>query len=821
MILFGRSHHDLPPLVELFSEAARKRAALQGTKLAQIIDVLHDFGQLWRPGSALFNAALKGLKADLPFSQEMVELTLGVIPELLSREALTKRVRGEFDDPQALDEFVTAKNGIGKVRAFPVGEVLHVTAGNVFISCIDSLVMGFLTKNVSYLKLSSRNNFFPFFFAQALVEFDKRSVVADKFCMLIWKGGTAEIEHAFKQHVPAIIAWGGEEMLSSYRSDLALGTKLLDYGPKISFQVVTKRGIEKLGVETLGTAIAQDLIMWDQQACSSPQNLFVEKGADIPKLQRAIADALEQSPLGRGQLSADEQVEILKERERARVSRLLEQGHSLEGKEWLLHYETRPYLRTSPLNRSLVMKPFADLGDLVKQVAPFRFYLQSCGYATGVDEKAAFLASLGSTGIKRFTPIGQMSSSFPGLPHDGRYGLTELVNFVTDEAASVVDDFITHLKTQVPLYQGCTHQRLEDFPFTSGATYAAHDPATDPLLLAQNSVGGRYFASGGTTGKPKHVFYSNADFDRMCADLADNFLRAGLRAGTKVANLFAAGALYSSFLAVDKYCEKIGLRQLPIGGLLNPDDIVKLLAHHRPEAIFGLPSLIVQYAKASERLGMKLEVPMVFYAGENLSEGARAYLTKCWGTTKFWSAGYATVDAGVIGYQCAHTPYGVHHVLTPYVHFEIHDGEAVVTSFRRDGMPVVRYRTGDHVEWVEGECACGDRAKRFRLIGRMDSQINIWSCRVSIKDIEAAVVNALGDGAEYQVLVESVGADERMTLLLKRPAPQVIPHLYELCSDLRKTVSLAFVQEWLQVKVVSEFEQNSRTGKIPKLIDRR
>lgn len=821
MILFGREATQLPELDGLFAEGKLKSAALQETALDEIIGTLHAFGQRWQPGGELFNQALAGLGADLPFSQEMVRLTLGVIPGLLSREALEKRVRGEFEDPKVLDRFITAKNGLGKVRAFPLGEMLHVTAGNVFISCIDSLVMGFLTKNVSYLKLSSRNNFFPFHFARALCAFDQKRVLADKFCVLIWKGGDAAIESRFKEHVPAIIAWGGEEMISSYRQGLGLGTKLLDYGPKISFQVVTKQGLQKLGLDEAARGIALDLIMWDQQACSSPQNLFVEDGVDVAALQAAIGVALDANPLPRGRLSADEQVEILKERERARVSRLLEGGHSLEGKDWLLNYETRPYLRTSPLNRTLVMKPFKDLAHLIEQIAPFRFYLQSCGYLTGVDEKASYLSALGRSGLKRLTPVGSMSSSFPGLPHDGRYGLTELVSFVTDEAAMDVDAFITHLKANVPHYRGVRHQRLEDFALTSGALYAQHDPAVDPTLMDQSAVGGRFFASGGTTGKPKHVFYSNADFDRLTADLADNFLRAGLKPGTKVANLFATGAMYSSFLAVDKYCEKIGLKQLPIGGLLPAEDIVNLLDHHKPEAIFGLPSLIVQYAHAAEKRGLTLNIPMVFYAGENLSQGARDYLAQSWGTRKFWSAGYATVDAGLIGYQCAHTPYGVHHVMSPHVHLEIIENEAVVTSFVRDGMPVVRYRTGDRIEWVEGGCACGEPSRRFKLLGRTDSQINIWACRIPLTDIERSLELLLGSTPDYQVVVESAGPDEKLTLHLALPVTGFTEKLFEVCADVHKTITLAQLKQWLVVDTSGQFVQNARTGKIPKLLDRR
>jgi phenylacetate-coenzyme A ligase PaaK-like adenylate-forming protein len=50
--------------------------------------------------------------------------------------------------------------------------------------------------------------------------------------------------------------------------------------------------------------------------------------------------------------------------------------------------------------------------------------------------------------------------------------------------------------------------------------------------------------------------------------------------------------------------------------------------------------------------GEHLQIPMVFYAGEALSPARREFLKKTWGVTYFGSAGYASVDAGVIAYQC-------------------------------------------------------------------------------------------------------------------------------------------------------------------------
>ncbi|NDE17589.1 hypothetical protein EBZ80_21950 [bacterium] len=137
---------------------------------------------------------------------------------------------------------------------------------------------------------------------------------------------------------------------------------------------------------------------------------------------------------------------------------------------------------------------------------------------------------------------------------------------------------------------------------------------------------------------------------------------------------------------------------------------------------------------------------------------ARQFIRSVAGTSYFGSAGYASVDAGPIGYQCRSCERGVHHVFTDHVHLEVlngdDNGEAVVTSRIKRAMPVIRLRTGDLIEWIgstETPCACGSRDVRFRLLGRVDSQINVWGCRLFVGDFEKSLADAGLEGALFQI----------------------------------------------------------------------
>lgn len=212
------------------------------TSVDEIIDLLDSFSRKWNESSDLYQEAVAPLVNESGMSEKDIKETLSILPLLLRRDSLMTRLKSEFILPEILDKFTKTPAFAGKVKAVPQGLLLHVTAGNVFLSSIDSLVMGLITKNLSIIKVSGQNKFFPLYFAQALLQFDKKKILSNKFAILSWKGGDSEIETFIKSKVNAIVAWGGEEMVTSYQNNLPLGVKLLDFGPKISFQVVTKRG---------------------------------------------------------------------------------------------------------------------------------------------------------------------------------------------------------------------------------------------------------------------------------------------------------------------------------------------------------------------------------------------------------------------------------------------------------------------------------------------------------------------------------------------------------------------------------------------------
>jgi phenylacetate-CoA ligase len=267
--------------------------------------------------------------------------------------------------------------------------------------------------------------------------------------------------------------------------------------------------------------------------------------------------------------------------------------------------------------------------------------------------------------------------------------------------------------------------------------------------------------------------------------------------------------------------EKIGAIQLPIGGMCANENIVFYLKKFRPDVVMGIPSMLVTTAE----FGRDLNIPMIFYAGEALSDIRREFLAKTWGTKFFGSAGYASVDAGVVGYQCRECGPGEHHVFSDLVELNIVEDEAVVTSLARNSMPVINYRMGDKIEWIP-DCKCGRPDKRFKLLGRIDNVIQIWSCRMLTSDIESSLSeNGI---ITYQLKIsESREANlvrEKLSIKVEHhqeiDSEKLLLDIYNRSRDLKDTIKFAEFKKDTTIEQ-GEVQRNARTGKISLVIDQR
>ncbi|MBI2251994.1 MAG: hypothetical protein HYU63_04505 [Armatimonadetes bacterium] len=869
---------SLKNMEEIFKKAQIAKTEIQKISIDYILEVLDRTAKIWsNPESKFYKTTLKLMPKVVGFSPEMIKFSLDILGDILSSKNLEKKISFELGNKYYLDRFIYKNSYAGYFRAQNLGIILHVSAGNIFLGGIDSLINGMLTKNVNLLKVASSDPLFPILFAQSLKEADPRGMLANNFCVLSFKGGEEKTENYLKKECDAIIVWGGEETVKSYRKNLPLKTKLIEYGPRIGFAVITQKGIKQNELSGLAQSIAKDIIVWDQKACSSPQVIYLEQNNNFIKLSKMLAEKLKQMAFDfpPGELILDEKIEITKFREMARADQAFGEAYLFCPKDSLNYsvvYEKDPSLKTSPLGRFIYIKPFKNIQALIKQLKDFSAYFQSLGICASAMEVKIFSEQLSQIGITRITEIGKMHQGKLGSPHEGSFQTQELIKWINIEEVKERFDILasTEEKEDSPESKFKKIKQFIQFAKSNSSYYGnilekiklnslkdlnkiylldkqklyENTPPQGSALLTGSMERAYVFSSGGTTGAPKFSFYTYEEFDEVIEILAQFFQIAGINKNDTVANLFMAGNLWSSFIVTNRAVERIGCVDLPIAGNADIELIVRYIKTLNPNALIGLPSILIQLAHYLEEQKLNISIEKILYAGEHLTKEAKEYLKEILGAKIIHSAGYASVDAGLIGYQCMEVSGGIHHLLSDYVYLEILDlktqkplkagekGEIVITNLKRKLMPLIRYRTGDFGRILKEKCSCGRSSLLFELLGRCDDIIRVGSVSLYFDEFSKILsafsqlshifqlqAHKTGTKDALLIKIELKNQAETNNLILKEKIKEAILQNHQ---ELKEAVEMEWLGE-LEIELLAPggIPRVRRTGKIKKVLDLR
>ncbi|MBI5744931.1 MAG: AMP-binding protein [Elusimicrobia bacterium] len=855
-------------LEELGLKAQKARALMRGASRDYIVTTLAKAGALFEKGGKYRKAALAHLKDHIAFSPPVIDKSLDVIPELLNRQGMNKRMNMELFLPYALEAPVERRGYDGLVRAAPKGVVLHVGAGNVFLGILDSMVIGFLTKNVNIVKLSSSGSNFINLFMEALKEVDEKGILSKCAAIVSWKGGSQALEEAALKNVNAVFVWGGYDAVQSYRRIAPIDVRVEGFGPKTSVGVVFASCVDNEGMGAVAQRAATDASLWDQAACSSLHTLYFIAPA---KRHKELAGSFLKEAKGHfarlakelppGKLSPDEQVEINKARELARVDAALGNASFASSKpstDWTVIYETDPVYRVSPLNRVLYVKTVESLEEVRERLMPLRGYIQTVGVGGSIERKKV-LETLAPAGIARVVKLGKMLEEANGSPHDGIYPMMSLVNWLPiEEKPSQLDrlsELVEHARNRSPFYgrhfKGVPRiTALDDFlkvPFLEKHHVLENTPPDSADLLTSKVQRGIFFASGGSTGQPKYVFYDQHEYDHTCRMLGFTLEAAGLSEKDVIANLFIAGNLWSSWLSVEKAIAYTKAISVPVGSNLPLENIVGYLEDFQVTAIIGLPSFLVKLAEfaRANKSKYKLNIKRIFYGGEYVGSEMVKFFKGVFPGVDVRSAGYATADAGVIGFQCPVCVKGQHHLFaySQFIEFVDQDtlkpvkqgeiGELVVTGLSKKHMPIIRYRVGDLGRWLMKPCACGRKEPLFEILGRCDDRIHVGGAHLFVNDIQNALGKVPDLTFNFQVVIGKKGHRDTLAIRVEVKDPAALARAGELadllwrqveqhCEDLHESVRMRWLDKpVIEVLKPGTIERVLRTGKIRKVIDKR
>ncbi|MCK5684957.1 AMP-binding protein, partial [bacterium] len=530
-------------------------------------------------------------------------------------------------------------------------------------------------------------------------------------------------------------------------------------------------------------------------------------------------------------------------------------------------YDRTEDITSSPLGRFIIIKPYKTVMKLKKIIRNCWHYLQSCGLLVSPSEFSMYRTGLTDSGVNRCCECGKMLNVVDGAPHDSILPLNELIRWVHSETSfftapdrDVIQNHLKFIYGHNELYKKlwkdvdldqtgstcrtgrtCCADVIQSLPVLTKKIFYENSPPKKNSIITESLLEAPLiFASGGSTGNPKFSYFTDSEFNTIASALADNYILNGIIKSDKIANLFMAGFLWSSFICVDRAINIIGATNIPIGGQTEIDTIIKYLEIFKPTVIMGLPSQLVEIARIMQKRKIELNVRTVFYAGEQMNDSIMSQLQNSWNVSNFKSAGYASVDAGPIGYQCKEQDKGIHHLYSNMQIIEILEfdsdkkvsdgetGEITITNIFRKLMPFIRYRTGDQGYILKDQkCLCGRNDKVFKLIGRCDDRLLAGGARMNIHEIEPLILKYKLLTSAYQFQVSIKNSNDHLKLLLEtdniNEAEKITDRFISEFMEIFKDFAFSVEKKWiepleLEFLTPNEIKRVERTGKL-KLID--
>ncbi|OGK99901.1 MAG: phenylacetate--CoA ligase, partial [Candidatus Rokubacteria bacterium RIFCSPHIGHO2_12_FULL_73_22] len=245
-------------------------------------------------------------------------------------------------------------------------------------------------------------------------------------------------------------------------------------------------------------------------------------------------------------------------------------------------------------------------------------------------------------------------------------------------------------------------------------------------------------------------------------------------------------------------------------------------------AIATYPLRLLEVAR-EERFDLAtLALRVGIFGSETWSDELRARIERDLRIRAFDIIGMTETGGPGLGIDCAARA-GIH-VWEDHYHVEIVDaatgavlpdgaeGELVVSTLTRAGLPLVRYRPHDLTRVVSrARCDCGRTALRLdRLRGRTDDMVIFKGVNFYPRQVETVLLRQAGVSHEYQIVLDSAGGGERMTILVETEPgcdPAVAARVRRELHDL-----LALSPE---VRLCALGELERPVGKAVRVVDRR
>ena len=321
-----------------------------------------------------------------------------------------------------------------------------------------------------------------------------------------------------------------------------------------------------------------------------------------------------------------------------------------------------------------------------------------------------------------------------------------------------------------------TQEDFEKLPFTWKGDLREAYPLGLQAVPDEEVV--RIHSSSGTTGVPVIIPYTKKDVEDWAKMFARCYEMAGITALDRI-QITPGYGLWTAGIGFQAGAEYLGAMTIPMGPG-NTEKQLRMMQDMKATVLCATSSYALLLAEeigkrnltdkiylrkgviGSERWGSKMRARFAAELGVQLYD--------IYGLTEVYGPGIAMS----CDYEC-----GMHY-WDDYLYFEIVDpktgetvpdgevGELVITTLRKQGAPLIRYRTHDLTRFIPGECKCGSKFPRIdTLVGRTDDMVKVKGVNIFPSQIEEMLRDVPEASSEYQFMLDHLFGKDECTLFVE------------------------------------------------------
>ena len=289
----------------------------------------------------------------------------------------------------------------------------------------------------------------------------------------------------------------------------------------------------------------------------------------------------------------------------------------------------------------------------------------------------------------------------------------------------------------------------------------------------------RIHASSGTTGKPTVVGYTENDL-KIWTECVSRIACMGGADKSDVAQICFGYGMFTGALGLHYGLENIGAAIVP-SSTGNSEKQIMYMKDFGTTLLVATPSYALRLAEVAREMGVDikkdLQIKIGLVGSELLTDAMREEMHKAWGEEVLVTSNYGMSELmgpGVSGeceYLCGmhiNEDYFIPEIINPETGEVLpagEKGELVITCIKKEGLPLIRYRTKDITRLIYEPCKCGRTFVRMEnLSGRSDDMLKIRGVNVFPSQIEEVILSFEELGPHYEIIVSREGYTDKLEI---------------------------------------------------------